>query len=127
MTFINLSPGDFSLNIRGKTRDNVLVNEANLIDIHIQPKDGFFHIVIDDNGAGWPLPDRERLLEPYVTTRDEGTGLGLAIVKHIIEGHDSKVSVTSTKDKGSSFSFRLPLGKTIAEEEEEVIDLEMAE
>jgi len=35
---------------------------------------------ITDNGMGWPFPDKERLLEPYVTTRDSGTGLGLAIV-----------------------------------------------
>jgi len=31
---------------------------------------------ITDNGMGWPFPDKERLLEPYVTTRDSGTGLG---------------------------------------------------
>ena len=41
---------------------------------------------ISDNGIGLP-PDRSRLFEPYVTTREKGTGLGLAIVKKIIEEH----------------------------------------
>ena len=43
-------------------------------------------ITIADNGIGLP-PDRAKLFEPYVTTRDKGTGLGLPIVKKIIEEH----------------------------------------
>ncbi len=43
-------------------------------------------ISVADNGAGLP-PDRERLVEPYMTTRLRGTGLGLAIVKKIVEEH----------------------------------------
>ncbi len=43
-------------------------------------------ITISDNGIGLP-PDRSRLFEPYVTTREKGTGLGLPIVKKIIEEH----------------------------------------
>ncbi len=43
-------------------------------------------ISVADNGAGLP-PDRERLVEPYMTTRARGTGLGLAIVKKIVEEH----------------------------------------
>ena len=46
-------------------------------------------IVIDviDNGIGLPKENRNRLLEPYVTTREKGTGLGLAIVGRILEEH----------------------------------------
>jgi two-component system, NtrC family, nitrogen regulation sensor histidine kinase NtrY len=40
-----------------------------------------------DNGKGFPENDRQRLLEPYMTTRSKGTGLGLAIVKKIVEEH----------------------------------------
>jgi two-component system, NtrC family, nitrogen regulation sensor histidine kinase NtrY len=45
-----------------------------------------------DNGTGLP-PDRARLFEPYVTTRDKGTGLGLPIVKKIIEEHGGTLSL----------------------------------
>jgi len=49
-------------------------------------------IRISDNGIGLP-PDRARLFEPYVTTRDKGTGLGLSIVKKIIEEHGGTLSL----------------------------------
>jgi len=44
-------------------------------------------VEIEDNGRGLPRENRERLTEPYVTTRTKGTGLGLAIVKKIMEDH----------------------------------------
>ena len=44
-------------------------------------------IVVEDNGKGLPKEGRERLTEPYMTTRSKGTGLGLAIVKKIMEDH----------------------------------------
>ena len=49
-------------------------------------------IRIADNGTGLP-PDRARLFEPYVTTRDKGTGLGLPIVKKIIEEHGGTLAL----------------------------------
>lgn len=52
-------------------------------------------IVVDviDNGKGLPRKDRQRLLEPYMTTRDKGTGLGLAIVRKIIEDHGGRLEL----------------------------------
>ena len=46
---------------------------------------------IQDNGVGLPTRDRDRLTEPYVTTREKGTGLGLAIVERILEDHGGKL------------------------------------
>jgi two-component system, NtrC family, nitrogen regulation sensor histidine kinase NtrY len=52
-------------------------------------------IVIDvfDNGVGLPKDNRNRLLEPYVTTREKGTGLGLAIVGRILEDHGGHIDL----------------------------------
>jgi two-component system nitrogen regulation sensor histidine kinase NtrY len=52
-------------------------------------------IAIDviDNGAGLPRENRDRLLEPYVTTREKGTGLGLAIVAKIFEDHGGRIEL----------------------------------
>ena len=46
---------------------------------------------ITDNGIGLPQEHRDRLTEPYVTTRAKGTGLGLAIVRKILEDHGGEL------------------------------------
>ena len=58
-------------------------------------------IVIDvvDNGIGLPKENRNRLLEPYVTTREKGTGLGLAIVGRIVEDHGGSIDLRDAADK----------------------------
>ena len=56
-------------------------------------EDGEVVFEIEDDGVGLPAKDRERLTEPYVTTREKGTGLGLAIVKRILEEHGGEFSL----------------------------------
>jgi two-component system, NtrC family, nitrogen regulation sensor histidine kinase NtrY len=58
-------------------------------------------IIIDvvDNGIGLPKENRNRLLEPYVTTREKGTGLGLAIVGRIVEEHGGTIELRDAADK----------------------------
>jgi two-component system nitrogen regulation sensor histidine kinase NtrY len=78
-------------------------------------------LTVSDNGKGWPKENRNRLLEPYVTTREKGTGLGLAIVAKIIEQHGGKVDLVDAEPDengrtGAAFTFTLPLRR--AEEEE---------
>ncbi len=55
-------------------------------------------VVIDviDNGIGLPKENRNRLLEPYVTTREKGTGLGLAIVERILEEHGGHIELNDS-------------------------------
>ena len=57
------------------------------------------HVIIRiaDNGIGLP-PDRARLFEPYVTTREKGTGLGLPIVKKIIEEHGGTLALLDAEE-----------------------------
>jgi two-component system nitrogen regulation sensor histidine kinase NtrY len=50
-------------------------------------------VEIEDNGVGLPEKNRDRLTEPYVTTREKGTGLGLAIVKRILEDHGGRLTL----------------------------------
>jgi two-component system nitrogen regulation sensor histidine kinase NtrY len=70
-------------------------------------------IRISDNGIGLP-PDRARLFEPYVTTREKGTGLGLPIVKKIIEEHGGALTLEdapvfdATAHFGAMAVIRLP-------------------
>ena len=62
------------------------------IRISLTADDSEAVIRIMDNGTGLP-PDRARLFEPYVTTREKGTGLGLPIVKKIIEEHGGTLAL----------------------------------
>ncbi|MDP5104302.1 MAG: ATP-binding protein [Erythrobacter sp.] len=62
-------------------------------------------VSIDDNGVGLPS-DRERLTEPYVTTREKGTGLGLAIVNKIVDEHGGDMSFASTPGGGARVTLR---------------------
>jgi two-component system nitrogen regulation sensor histidine kinase NtrY len=65
---------------------------------------------IEDNGVGLPARDRDRLTEPYVTTREKGTGLGLAIVDRIMEEHGGELSLTDAASvPGAKVTLRLPL------------------
>ena len=63
-------------------------------------------IGVKDNGPGLPSAERDRLLEPYVTTREKGTGLGLAIVHRIMEDHGGSVTLTDRLD-GEGAEVRL--------------------
>jgi two-component system nitrogen regulation sensor histidine kinase NtrY len=83
-----------------------------IVDVHIEGEKA--RISISDNGKGWPKENRQRLLEPYVTTREKGTGLGLAIVARIIEQHGGSVDLIDAEPDeagrvGACFTFTLPL------------------
>jgi two-component system nitrogen regulation sensor histidine kinase NtrY len=60
---------------------------AGQIRVSVTEEAGQAAVIVEDNGKGLPRHGRERLTEPYVTTRAKGTGLGLAIVKKIMEDH----------------------------------------
>ena len=62
-------------------------------------------IVVEDNGIGLPS-DRERIVEPYVTTREKGTGLGLAIVNKIVDEHGGDMSFASAEGGGTMVTLR---------------------
>ncbi len=65
-------------------------------------------ISVSDTGSGLTPEECERLFTPYYTTKQHGTGLGLAIVQSIVSDHGGKISVKSTKEKGTTFRIELP-------------------
>ncbi len=67
-------------------------------------------VTVEDNGKGLPPENRERLTEPYVTTRAKGTGLGLAIVKKIMEDHGGRLVLGDRPGGGARVHIVFPLG-----------------
>jgi two-component system nitrogen regulation sensor histidine kinase NtrY len=88
-------------------------------------------IEIADNGKGLPTANRNRLTEPYVTTRERGTGLGLAIVKKIMEDHGGDLILRDREGGGAVVSLVFPLREEVAEssggEAEEADDIPSVE
>ena len=68
-------------------------------------------VEIEDNGRGLPRENRERLTEPYMTTRAKGTGLGLAIVKKIMEDHHGDLYLEDAPDGGARVGLVFALGE----------------
>ncbi len=71
---------------------------AGRIELSVRPGNDVVEIVVSDNGRGLPSELRDRLTEPYVTTRAKGTGLGLAIVKKIMEDHGGLLHLEDRAD-----------------------------
>ncbi len=65
-------------------------------------------VTVDDNGPGITEDRRERVFEPYETSRKSGTGLGLAIVKKIVLDHDGEIWIDDSPLGGARFAIRLP-------------------
>jgi signal transduction histidine kinase len=71
-------------------------------------KDFSTEISFGDDGPGIPPDKRERIFEPYYTTKEKGTGLGLATVKHNVEIYGGQVRVESELGKGTRFILLFP-------------------
>ncbi|MDJ0613017.1 MAG: PAS domain-containing sensor histidine kinase, partial [Rhizobiaceae bacterium] len=74
--------------IEGKEGD-----EKGKIEVNLSIENERARLDIIDNGKGLPETDRQKLLEPYMTTREKGTGLGLPIVRKIIEDHGGSIEL----------------------------------
>jgi two-component system nitrogen regulation sensor histidine kinase NtrY len=68
-------------------------------------------LTVADNGEGIPAADRNRIFEPYFSTKEGGTGLGLPIVKRIIEDHNGFIRATANEPKGVKMVIELPVNE----------------
>ena len=78
------------------------------IDILIEETNLSYLIHIKDNGVGFSQELKEKIFEPYFTTKSSGTGLGLAMSKQIIQQYKGTILVESQVDKGTLFTIEFP-------------------
>ena len=98
---INLKPNDELVRvIQTDGKSDIFMVSRNGSDVTID---------VIDNGIGLPKENRNRLLEPYVTTREKGTGLGLAISRELAVLLGGEIKLASTYGQGSTFTLFLPL------------------
>jgi two-component system nitrogen regulation sensor histidine kinase NtrY len=83
------------------------------VELRLHTEDRYLIIDVMDNGIGLP-EDRERLTEPYMTTRVRGTGLGLAIVKKIVEEHMGEIAFLDRAGGGTHVRIAFDTDKLAA-------------
>ena len=108
--------------------DHILMREAfrKLIDnaIEAMPTGGVLAITsligrqgleieFADSGAGVSAELKERLFEPFATTKHDHAGLGLSMVREIVHSHHGKVTVDDCPEGGSAFTLQIPLRKSL--------------
>ena len=78
------------------------------VEVHVAAVDTTCHISVCDRGPGIPPAVRERVFEPFFTTRVNGTGLGLAIVKRLMELQDGSVELNDRPGGGTIAEVTIP-------------------
>jgi two-component system nitrogen regulation sensor histidine kinase NtrY len=126
----------------GQALTNLLKNAAEAIEariaasgssepvgrVHVAMRESAEDVVlsIEDNGHGLPDQGRERLTEPYVTTRSRGTGLGLAIVKKIVEDHGALLQLDDRPGGGAIVRVTFRHSRVEAEAGTDIPEAELA-
>ncbi len=79
------------------------------VDVQIGPgEDERVRVVVRNTGSGIPVELRERIFQPFFTTKAKGTGLGLAIARQIVDAHHGRIEVMSDGVSETSFAVELP-------------------
>jgi signal transduction histidine kinase len=76
-------------------------------------QDDSIHIQVSDSGPGVPEEIRDKILDPYFTTKQEGTGIGLSLCHRIIMDHSGSIDVCQGKWGGAEFRIEIPISRHI--------------
>ncbi len=84
--------------------------EHAMVEVHTSydPGSRVVQLVVADNGPGLSPEARDRLFEPYFSTKEGGTGLGLAIVKSVVADHGGRIRALDNRPRGTRFVIELP-------------------
>jgi signal transduction histidine kinase len=88
--------------------------EGGEIAVECGTDNGWATVRVRDQGPGLPPEKREHVFERFHRGEKGGSGLGLTIAKGIVEGHGGKIGVETNSEGGSTFVFRLPIGRGTA-------------
>lgn len=88
---------------------NALQASASTIELVVRADNGRVELALHDNGSGVPETVKDRLFEPFFTTRANGTGLGLAVARAIVLAHRGEIALHARPAGGTSVVIQLPL------------------
>ena len=82
--------------------------EGGEVELTTSLESGWLHISIRDDGSGIQEEDREKIFQPYFTTKETGTGLGLFVCKNILEQTtEGRIELTASSAAGTTFTVFL--------------------
>ncbi len=89
--------------------------DADVVTVRVRLRDGRARIEVEDTGPGIPESMRQRVFEPFVTTKDvgEGTGLGLAVCRGVVEAAGGTIAVDATYGPGARIVIEIPLAPAV--------------
>src|SRR5207253_1685824 len=83
------------------------------ISVRAEAADATLLVHVQDDGAGIALEHRDRLFQPYFTTKKHGTGLGLFVTRRLVQDHGGDVGFTCRPDAGTTFDVQLPCASAV--------------
>ncbi|MFI6173321.1 ATP-binding protein [Nocardia sp. NPDC051052] len=106
-------PGALQRVIRNLT-DNAAAHARTRIDVRVDGTDTIARVVVEDDGPGIPVPERDRVFQRFVRLQDDrarnsgGTGLGLAIVAEIVRAHHGSIEIGESPTGGARLVAEFP-------------------
>jgi signal transduction histidine kinase len=94
--------------VENLVRNAVAYADAGGVAVTARRAAGGIELAVRDHGPGVPDDLKDRIFEPYVTTRRDGTGLGLALVRQTVRAHGGSVAVSDPPGGGAQFTITLP-------------------
>ena len=95
--------------------DGITPERQLLIRTEIENGNGEVLVSVTDRGGSIPGEKIEQIFEPFFTTKAKGMGLGLSVCRTIIAAHGGKLWATNNADRGATFHFSLPIGRSDGE------------
>jgi CheY-like chemotaxis protein len=104
--------------------ENIYSDQVSAADYPDLPPGRYVKLMVNDTGTGIDHEIKDRIFDPYFTTKGigKGSGIGLSVVHGIVKSHNGAISVDSKFGKGTTFSILFPVA-----EEEAVIEPEPAD
>jgi PAS domain S-box-containing protein len=100
--------------------------EGGKLTITATAREGFLRMSFMDTGIGISPEEKDRIFDPFHTTRAEGSGLGLSIVHRIVDAHSGYITAESVPGAGSTFTVGLPLAHRHTNDASEIATLATA-
>lgn len=97
------------LNLVRNSVDALAGCETGMIVVATRSRGDRVEVVVRDDGPGLDPEVRERLFEPFVSTKPDGLGIGLSISRTIVVAHDGEITVDADSSRGTTFRFTIPV------------------